>query len=300
MVALLAAVVGCNVVSPHRRDAGGNPPPVDGRLPLTKDLVEYLNRNADKVGDNALRCTNVSIDCKANSQTVGLGGMMMCQKPRNFRLTAKVLSQPTVDIGSNKDEFWYWISKADPPYLFHCSYDALAKGVNVPFPFQPDMVVTALGIAQYDPNRRYELNAPPKANYYELIESIKSPQGQSIQKVVVFDRVERFPPYPQVIAHVLRDDKGKIICKATIESVQRDRATDAILPRKVTFSWPAQQLQMKMELDGLQVVTLKPDQVDKAFTRRDLTMPSWDLAARALDAPGGLQRANATTPAYPR
>jgi hypothetical protein len=297
---LLSAVVGCNVLSPHRRDTGGQPVVTDDRLPTVEALVGYLNRNADRVGENALKCTNLTIDCKANSQAVGLGGSMMCQKPRNFRLTAKVVGQPAVDIGSNKDEFWYWISKNEPPYLFHCSYDALARGANIPFPFQPDMVVTALGIAHYDADRKYELNAPPKANYFELVESITSPQGQPIQKVVVFDRSERFPPQPQVIAYVLRDAKGTIICKAMIESVQQNRDTGAILPRKVSFNWPAQQLQMKLEMNDLQVITMNPDLSERVFSRRNLSYQSYDLAARTLDGPGGVQRAGATAPTLPR
>ncbi len=297
---LLGAVVGCNVVAPHRRDTGSSTAVTDDRLPTTEALVGYLNRNAERVGANALQCKNLTIDCKANGQAVGLGGSMMCQKPRSFRLMAKVVGQPAVDIGSNQDEFWYWISKNEPPYLFHCSYDALSKGANIPFPFQPDMVVTALGIANYDPSKTYQLNAPPKANYYELIESITSPQGQPMQKVVVFDRSERFPPQPQVIAHVLRDSKGNIICKATIESVQQNRDTGAILPRKVTFSWPAQKLEMKMELHDLQVVTMTPERAGRVFTRRDLSYPSYDLAARVLDGSGGVQRAGANAPPYSR
>ena len=297
---LLGVVVGCNVVAPHRRDTGGGTAVTEDRLPSTEALVGYLNRNAERVGANALQCKNLTIDCKADGRPVGLGGSMMCQKPRNFRLMAKVVGQPAVDIGSNQDEFWYWISKNEPPYLFHCSYDALAKGANIPFPFQPDMVVTALGIASYDPSKTYQLNAPPKANYYELIESIASPQGQPMQKVVVFDRSERFPPQPQVIAHVLRDSKGNIICKATVESVQQNRDTGAILPRKVTFSWPAQKLEMKMELHDLQVVTMTPERAGRAFTRQSLSYPSYDLAARVLDGPGGVERAGATSPPYSR
>ncbi|HEY7422629.1 MAG TPA: hypothetical protein VH682_00080, partial [Gemmataceae bacterium] len=206
---VVLVAVGCNVLSPRGGGIGPGPAPADPATPKVEDLVRYLNDNAKLVGDeDALKCTNLSIDCKADRQNIGLAGTMMCQKPRNFRLMAKVIGQPAVDIGSNNDEFWYWISKNEPPYLFHCSYEALGRGANVPFPFQPDMVITALGIAQYDPNKKYELNVPQGKNYFELIEQTTSPQGQPIQKVVVFNRTRAVPPDPQVIAYALRDAKG--------------------------------------------------------------------------------------------
>src|SRR3954452_7310048 len=148
-IVLLAA--GCGL-SPQNR---GNSPQtrVPPQKPTVPALVAYLNDNADKV--QAVQSTKVSIDCKQGNQSVGLDGMLACQKPRNFRLKAKLLGQSGVDVGSNGEEFWYWISKDDPPYLYHCSYQELARGVSIPFPFQPDMIVAALGMASYNPNDRY-------------------------------------------------------------------------------------------------------------------------------------------------
>ncbi len=290
-------VVGCNVLKPHPGGGiGGGGAVKDDAMPKVEDLVRYLNDNAKLISDDdALKCTNLSIDCKADRQNIGLGGMMMCQKPRNFRLMAKVLSQQAVDIGSNNEEFWYWISKNEPPYLFHCSYEALARGARVPFPFQPDMIVTALGIAPYDPNKNYKLNVPRGKNYFELIEQATSPQGQPIQKVVAFNAKRAVPPEPQVIAYALRDDKGKDICIAHIKSVQREPKTGAILPHAIKFEWPAQKLSMTLEMNNLQVITMDNATASRLFTRKNLNYQSFDLASWSLDGPG-LQRAGATAP----
>lgn len=287
-------IVGCNVLSPHARDKGHRLP-TDNAVPKVEDLVNYLNANARLIGDgDALKCTNLSIDCKADRQTVGLGGSMICQKPRNFRLQAKLLGQPAVDIGSNNDEFWYWISKNEPPYLFHCSYEALNRGVNIPFPFQPDMVVTALGIASYDPAKNYKLNAPAGKKYFELIEETTSPQGQRLQKVVVFNRESVALPAPQIIAYVLRDEKGQNICIANIKSVQQI-SNGAVLPRVVSFNWPAMKLVMTMEMNNLEAVKMTPDLAGRYFSRQNLNYQAYDLAARRLDG-AGLQQAGATAP----
>ncbi len=284
----LLLVVGCKAVSPHSRDVGARVPG-DDQLPTADKLVKYLNDNAKRLGDSdALSCTNLAIDCKANGQAVGLGGSMMCQKPRNFRLTAKVLSQPAVDIGSNDKEFWYWISKNDPPYLFHCSYEALERGANIPFPFQPDMVVAALGLAEHDPVKKYEMKAAK--NYIELIEPATSAQGQPIQKVTVFNRTEAAPPAPQVIAHVLKDAKGNILCQATVR-----RVTNAGWPQEIIFNWPAQKIEMKLQMNNLQIVKVDQQRAERVFTRNNLSYQTYDLATRALES-GGVQRAGAMVP----
>jgi hypothetical protein len=278
---LVVLTLGCNH-GPHNRDT-----PTIGRAPLetpkATQLVAYLNDNARRV--QAVRCERVAIDCKQGREAVGLDGILVCQKPRNFRLKAKVVGQPAVDIGSNQDEFWYWISKAEPPYVYHCSYQELARGnVAMPFPFQPDMIVAALGVADYDENKTYQVKATDQ--YLELIENTVSPQGQPVQKVTVFNRSSVGPGRPQVVGHLLRDPQGKLICKATIHEVELNRETNAVLPRRVVLEWPGQQIMMDMRLYGTQVVSITPEQGSKFFQRNLPDLTSFDLARRTVDSPG--------------
>src|SRR5262249_46580585 len=132
-------LVGCNHVPIiGKRDPVATTPATD-RKPDVPSLVNYLNTNARKV--QTIKAA-VAVDAKRGGEGIALDGQMACQKPRDFRMRARVLGQRAVDIGSNSDEFWYWISKANPPYVYHCNYKSLATGkVNVPFPFQPDMVM---------------------------------------------------------------------------------------------------------------------------------------------------------------
>jgi hypothetical protein len=205
-----------------------------------------------------------------------------------------------VDIGSNGTEFWYWIKEVKPvPYVFHCSYEDLGRGgVQLPFPFQPDMIVAALGMGKYDENGKYRVVMPPNKNYFELIEDAVSPQGERVQKVTAFNTrtVDVKRGQPQVIAYALRDMQGKTICQATIQEVQYKDG--AVLPRRLTLSWPAQQMEMKMTLSDVTVVNnLDPARAARLFQRSDLgNLPSFDLARRAPDGrPSSLIRASAPT-----
>src|SRR5262249_10156370 len=85
-------------------------------VPTAAQLVYYINDNADRV--KSLRCNDVGLQCSQGLRTVGLTGRMVCQKPRNFRMSAKLMGQDELDLGSNDQEFWFWV-KHGQPYQFH-------------------------------------------------------------------------------------------------------------------------------------------------------------------------------------
>lgn len=291
---LLAPVAACDIWKQVIRDEPRPSVPANARIPEATALVKYMNDNAALVA--GIQCNRVAMDCKAGRQAIGLDGMLACQKPKNFRLQGLLVGNPAVDIGSNNDEFWYWMKNPDSrsnSQLFFCNYSDLATGkITLPFPFQPDMVVAALGIAEYDPRGTYEVKLAPSGKYLELIESARSAQGEPIQRVTVFNAVTVPAGQPQVIAHVLRDAKGKVICQATIEAVQITKPSGAVLPYKVKLEWPAQDMSMKMTLGDMRVVAFSPQQTARLFSRADLKYESVDLATARPD----IRRVEGTVP----
>jgi hypothetical protein len=300
-VALLLTAAGCN----HLRTApgnGGGPPvvAVGAGKPDAASLVRYLNENADKA--QAIQVNRVAMDCREGTQAVGVDGYLVCKGPRYFRLKGQVLGKPAVDIGSNDSEFWYWISKVEPtPYVFHCSYEDLGRGgVRLPFPFQPDMIIAALGIGRYDPNGKYQVVTYRDKNYFELVEDAVSPQGQQVKKVTAFNSrtVDVSRGQPQIIGYTLKDLQGATICQATIQEVQVVKVPGAkdgaVLPRRLVLSWPAQKMEMKMNLSDVAVVNTLDSNRPGLFQRSDLSkLPSFDLARRAPDGqPSSLIRAS--------
>jgi hypothetical protein len=264
-------------------------PPMQGRLPTDSptapQLVKYLNDNAARL--QSLECRDLWIAAKQGGQAIDMPGLMVCQKPRNFRLNAKAVGNPAVDLGSNQNEFWYWINKSDPPYLFHCAYQDLADGKAraMPFPFQPEWVMEALGMATYDPAGDYEVRN--SQNTIELIQKTRSPQGQPIRKVTVFNRQATRSGQPVVAAYALQDANGKTICTATVNEVKTDRNSGATVPLQVHLSWPQQQIDLKMKFDNLIVNQLASERASALFTRPLMpNTPSYDLA-RGLDQPTG-------------
>ncbi|HZT81378.1 MAG TPA: hypothetical protein VFA26_14205 [Gemmataceae bacterium] len=264
-----------NVVAPQQARIPANPKP--------EQLVAYLNLNAQRI--QSIESRDVEIDAKQGGQAITLVGCnIICRKPRDFRMTAKVVGTPGVDMGSNQNEFWWWVSKSPEPYLFHCSYDALAQGGAV-FPIQPDSIIEAMGLKEFDPKGQYEVRDDGRT--IRLIQRTVSPQRQQVTKVTYINR-NASGGQPQVYGQQLLDDKGKEICSAWIHEVQAvdaPGAAGAVVPRVVQLRWPVQQLDLKMKFKEVIVNGNIPDDRARAlFTRPNLRgVRSFDVAARRFD-----------------
>jgi hypothetical protein len=293
----LSCAVGCNL-APHQRNSVGGPA-VNTATPTVENVVKYLNANAERLqAGQALSCTNVTIDVSAEAGQGGISARMLCQAPRNFLMSGDTLGSPMVDVGSNDKEFWFWSKQINPPYLYHCSYDDLAHGVRVPFPFQPEMAINALGLARYDPTKQYDLRTPEDKRGHkviELTEQARSPDNKPIQRITVFDFTTRQPPNPQVIAHILKDEQGKVVCEARIRLAQFVGTNGPIIPKLIDFSWPEQKMKMTMRIENPSIIDMPPEKAAQRFTRQNLRYQSVNLATQQLDG-GGLERAGATAP----
>jgi len=278
---LAVAAVGC--IHGCKRDVQPDAPvTATTKKPTAANLVAYLNDNAQRV--RSIKSTEVQIDAKQAGEAIGLEGSLFCQKPRDFRLRAKVAGQPAVDIGSNSDEFWFWISQAKDQdgvaRVHYCSYPDMAAGkARMPFPFQPDMIVAALGMGEYDPTKDYTVNEDAKT--FQLVEPAVSAQGDKVFKVTVFNKTQVAPNKPQVLAYVLQDEKGNEICRANVLEVQTvpvDKERPAVLPLRVQLVWKPQQIEMTMRLYNTQTNGIEARQAAKLFSRADLTIPAVNLA----------------------
>ncbi len=283
---LVMLSTGCTLLPWMSRGDKDPKPVLPTEVPTAGDLVDYLNRQAAKV--SMIEAQDLEIDVKAQGQSPpSLSGKLFCQKPRNFHLTGKVFGNDEVLAGSNHEKFWFWIKRMEPePYLFHCSYAEYAKGgVRMPFPFQPEWVVEALGMGEYDPSAAYRVE--PKGNYFHLIQDTTLPGGQPVKKVVVFNAVRVQPPQPQVVGYFLQDQAGKVICSAKVVETRVDPKTFAVYPRRIELHWPMQQMQMTLTLDKVSINRTLPQEL----ATRLFNMPAWthvktyDLARRTEGSP---------------
>jgi hypothetical protein len=240
-----------------------------------------------------MRCDDMELTVQRGLgviQNMSLPGSVACQQPRNFRLAGKVAGTDEVDIGSNDQEFWFWIKRNDPPYQFYCPYTALSEGrsVKLPFPFQPEWVMEALGMGNYGQASDYQLVV--EADKYKLIKPTTGPQGNPVKKVIVFQRREARGSAPQITDYLLIDERtNKEICSAKILEVQGDSRT-GVVPKRMVLYYPEMKVRMTLTMPRAALNSSLPPQL---FVRQPLRNgQSYNLATGRLDGqPSSFQRA---------
>jgi len=242
---------GCNLFRARPEPPDAKAPPIPtGHLdkPTPDALVSYLNREASRL--QSIQTTDLTIDVRSQGNSVSLDGTLLCQKPRYFKLTGRKLGSQQVLVGSNDERFWFYV-KADPSdALYFCSHTEYANGTSaeLPFPFQPEWVLEALGMGHIDPDGPLRVDED-KATY-RLIEEAKL-RGQQIRKVTVFYKGKAHGEQPQVKARMMYDDHDRLICQATVKSVAR--IGTATVPQIIKLEWPAQDTELVLDLGRVQV-----------------------------------------------
>ena len=255
-LSLVALTAGCEAFKlrgPKPKEPAGTVEPK-----TREQLVTYLNQQGEKL--TSVRYPSVFIDLHAGKEHYTLNNCnLICAKPRNFSLVGgKVAWSELVQIGSNSNEFWMYSRFPEPTYVYSSRGDFQSGAARMPFPFDPDWALQALGMSWYDPNQPYRVETDQTAREHQLIFDTQTPQGKTIRRVVVFAADDMGDAKPQVRRHLILDDAGKPIAAATVEEVttlptQGKAGTYVQLPTKVTLDWPQQQFKMAMRLKNPRV-----------------------------------------------
>jgi hypothetical protein len=268
----LLVMTGCSPNWSFLRNSTDKGTPPD-RPATSAELVSYLNQCSQRV--RSMTCQDVDIECSEGVQSVGgVRGKLACEQPRDFRMSAFMMGKSELDMGSNDREFWFWVARSQQPGQFYCSYEDLkTKPISLPFPFQPEWIMEALGMATYPVDGRYQI--VDKKDSIELIQDATSLQGQPVKKVIVFNR-NRMTNGHQIRAYVMRDMRGKDICTAQIQAVQQ--VGGVTVPYKVNLDWPAQKLKLSMQINNPKLNQLSPEMAQSLFVRSPIKdIPSYNL-----------------------
>lgn len=229
--------------------------------PTAAHLVDYLNKNAERV--EGLRC-QVQLDVSADGQKVGLSGNLVSKGARCVRLHGVLLGSPAIDLGSNAEEYWYWAREDRSSRLARRS-DENGRGPRCwTLLYRPEWLLDVLGIAKYDPLKKYDLKCDKK--YFELSEPVLSPQGKPLRKVIVFHRQNQRDG--QIAAVLLKDSQDKLLCRADIKKVYRDKKTEAFLAQLVRVTFPEDKVEIVLRLDQIKLGALPDEQAARVFTSK--------------------------------
>ena len=217
-----------------------------------QQLVRHLNdRGASKL--YAWRADNVNIASRgAMAMPMSLSATLLVEAPRNFRLTAKVFGINEVDLGSNKERFWFWTKQSERPCILTARHEQIAIAQQrLAIPFQPDWIIEALGVIPLDDQDVQLIRLPqqPRGRRLgQLVSQRVSAQGEPVKKVTTVDLCHGI-----ILEHALYNSRGQLLARAGLSEHHFEPGTGAVIPNRIDLEWPQTRMALTLTLGRIQV-----------------------------------------------
>ena len=248
--------------------------------PTLADVRAVVDGNASLVQSIFVR--DAKISGRAQGWLIpGLKAHIALEKPRRFRLLAeRPFAGEAADLGSNDEEFWYWLAQNEPAELFFIRHDDYARAAGrLPIPFDPYWVIEALGVSPLDDDLTYDGPVEWAPGRLLLSRTYTSPQGERVTKRVLVDNCTGW-----VREQYLYDEAGELLASAIASGHEHDPSYGAVVPRRVQLEWPQQDLRLDIRLKDVQVnedLSGSPDLWKKPF-RQDVPQRNLFDSVRSL------------------
>lgn len=224
------------------------------------ELIAEHNRNANRVKSFEAR---PSIKVTSSRLTGSVNGRLAMERPRNFKLELATTLNNVADIGSNDQEFWFWLKDSQEKAVYVCNYDESGTS-PLAATLQPDWIVEALGLRVIPEDEAAETTVKPgKDGTLVLTYSPKQgdPGASFVRETVVSESTHRIKQL-----RVFSADHKTLLAQAFVTDYQNVavRSDDgsaeepAYVPKNLRLDW----LQEKLSLN----VFLKEPKANMTFS----------------------------------
>ena len=219
-------------------------PPALPPSPSLQQIISVVNRNSSQIASFS---TNRAVLSGQGFPTLRASAAF--QRPRRFRLRAEMgLTGPELDLGSNDELFWIWVRRNEPQAIYYCRHEQFAASpVRHALPIDPDWLIEALGIAEFDPALPHQGPFPLSGGRFE-IRTVRETADGPTTKVTVVDGVRGV-----VLQQHLFDPRGQLTASAVTSQHRRDPLSGLIMPRVVDVRCPKAQFSMRIDLGNVEI-----------------------------------------------
>ncbi len=221
-------------------------PPLPRALPPSPtldQLIQVVNGNNSRI-----QCFYTGHATLSGQGIPALSTRIAFWRPRFFRLYASDLTGGEVDLGSNPDLFWYWVRRAQPPWIYYCRHDQFANSpARHTIPVQPDWLIEALGVSEIDPGLPHQGPFPLQGDRLELRTIRESPDGP-VTKVTIFDAAQGW-----ILEQHILNAQGIPLASAVASQHRRDPLSGLVMPGVVVVNCPTAQFSIRIDLGPVEI-----------------------------------------------
>lgn len=179
-------------------------------------------------------------------------GKLYYEKDTNFRMTATQVTnrQPSSDIGSNKDYFWFWVRRLDSKTAYFSTYKNLYK-TGMKDSLHPIWMMECLGLSQINTASARVYTSGP---YVVVLRQDRNPKGETCLRMTCID-----PKRLAVVEHRIYSADQQLLSRAIIQDSYQTNA-GVSLPKVICVTWYSESIEVTQTISNPQVnVTVPPD-----------------------------------------
>jgi outer membrane lipoprotein-sorting protein len=305
-IGALVGLAGCNAGT-----SGGLSPRAEPTLPKLSAIqaIERHNENAKRVV--ALQAEPVIVVSMPGQSPGKVDGRLALERPKNFKLVMKSIRGQEADIGSNDDEFWFWVNNKQDKRVYVCSYEDVDR-TRLSAGFQPDWIVEAMGLRTISHDEADKMTVKSGDHgTMKLISTRTGSNGSVLTKETVIDGAGL------IREHHLFQGQGKnrvLVASAVIDRSQNITAPDGsgtvTIPSRFRLTWVQEQLNLDITLRDVQLVAgfsesqrhtkfVEPDDANLKRTNLAETVPAPSTTPRsraAADPPARTRTSRSVPP----
>jgi hypothetical protein len=212
--------------------------------PSLEQIIAAVNNNSQQIQTFSTNRATIN-----GAGFPALRASVFFERPRRFRLRAETaLTGPELDLGSNDELFWIWVRRNQPQALYYCRHDQYPTSqARQALGIDPDWLVEAVGITQFDPSLPHQGPFPRPNNRYE-IRTIRETANGPTTKITIIDGSQAL-----VLEQHLLDSQGQLVASAITSEHRVDPLTLLVLPRIVDIRWPKSQLSLRIDLGAVEI-----------------------------------------------
>ena len=212
--------------------------------PTLEQVVEVVNRNNSQI--RSFSTSRASID---GPGFPSLRASIAFERPKRLRLRAETgLTGAEFDLGSNDEMFWFWVRRNEPPAVYFCRHDQLASsGALQSIPIEPEWLIEALGIAEFDPALPHQ-GPYPLADDRLRIDTIRETPDGPMTKITIIDGSQGW-----ILEQHLFDARRRLLASALAGGHRRDPLSGLTMPTVVKLDCPPAQLSMRIGLGNVEI-----------------------------------------------
>lgn len=169
---------------------------------------------------------------------IGLKSSIFYEKDLNFRMISTSFLGKETDVGSNKNQFWFWSKRMKPPVLFYSDHENLHK-TRLKTPFNPNWMIQILGISKIDDFD----NCFYYKNYLAVTVEDKNNYNEKITKLQLIDINKNC-----FFGHYIYNSKDELVISAEVESYYC--VNGIYLPKKIQINWQEENVKIRWDLSS--------------------------------------------------